>query len=59
MDPIIHVQNLTKKFGDFTAVNGISLEVAKGAICAVLGVAYVAVAVPAQGEVLISSPPHR
>jgi hypothetical protein len=29
------------------------------AICAVLGVAYVAVAVPAQGEVLIPSQPHR
>jgi ABC-2 type transport system ATP-binding protein len=34
---LISCHQLTRKFGDFTAVDGISLEVAKGAICAVLG----------------------
>jgi ABC-2 type transport system ATP-binding protein len=34
---MISCLNLTRKFGDFTAVDSISLEVAKGAICAVLG----------------------
>jgi ABC-2 type transport system ATP-binding protein len=35
--PLISIHNLTRKFGDFTAVASISLEVAQGAICAVLG----------------------
>ncbi len=30
INPIIFAQNLTKKYGDFTAVNGISFEVGKG-----------------------------
>jgi ABC-2 type transport system ATP-binding protein len=34
---VISCRQLTRKFGDFTAVDSISLEVAKGAICAVLG----------------------
>lgn len=34
---IIEVKNLTKKFGDFTAVNDISFSVAKGEIFAFLG----------------------
>jgi ABC-2 type transport system ATP-binding protein len=34
---LISCHQLTRKFGDFTAVDSISLEVAKGAICAVLG----------------------
>ncbi len=34
---MISCRQLTRKFGDFTAVNSISLEVARGAICAVLG----------------------
>ena len=36
-DTIIQVQNLTKKFGDFTAVKGISFEVFKGEIFGFLG----------------------
>ena len=34
---MISCHQLTRKFGDFTAVDSISLEVAKGTICAVLG----------------------
>jgi len=34
---VISCRNLTKRFGDFTAVNGISLSVERGAICACLG----------------------
>jgi ABC-2 type transport system ATP-binding protein len=34
---LISCRQLTRKFGDFTAVDSISLEVAKGTICAVLG----------------------
>jgi ABC-2 type transport system ATP-binding protein len=34
---VISCHQLTRKFGDFTAVDSISLEVAKGSICAVLG----------------------
>jgi ABC-2 type transport system ATP-binding protein len=36
-DSIITAQNLTKKFGDFTAVNGITFEVPRGEIFAFLG----------------------
>ncbi len=36
-DVIISVENLVKKFGDFTAVNSISFEVKKGEIFAFLG----------------------
>src|ERR1700712_1713633 len=35
--PIITVQNLVKKYGDFTAVNGISFEVFEGEIFGLLG----------------------
>ncbi len=36
-DPIIKVENLTRKFGDFTAVDSISFEVSKGEIFGFLG----------------------
>jgi ABC-2 type transport system ATP-binding protein len=35
--PVIQVQNLTKKFGDVAAVNGVSFEIAEGEIFAFLG----------------------
>lgn len=38
--PIIEVKNLTKKFGDFTAVNDISFAVEGGNIFAFLGPIY-------------------
>src|SRR5271169_6142950 len=34
---MISCRNLTRRFGDFTAVSGLNLEVAAGAICAFLG----------------------
>ena len=34
---VIHVENLTKMFGDFTAVDAISFEVKKGEIFGFLG----------------------
>src|SRR5438094_1770065 len=37
MSAIISVNNLTKKYGDFTAVNGISFEVYEGEIFGLLG----------------------
>ena len=37
MEKVIEVQNLTKKFGDFTAVDHISFEVYKGEIFGFLG----------------------
>ncbi len=37
MEPIIQVSHLTKKFGDFTAVNDISFDVKAGEIFAFLG----------------------
>ncbi len=37
MDKVIKVKNLTKKFGDFTAVDAISFEVSKGEIFGFLG----------------------
>src|SRR6266536_4654740 len=37
MSTIIDVKNVTKKFGEFVAVNHISFEVAKGEIFAFLG----------------------
>lgn len=37
MNPMIHAEHLTKKFGDFTAVDDISFEVHKGEIFAFLG----------------------
>ena len=35
--PAIAVDNIVKKFGDFTAVNGISFSVADGEIFGLLG----------------------
>jgi ABC-2 type transport system ATP-binding protein len=37
MDSIIEVNNLTKKYGDFTAVNGITLSVKRGETLGILG----------------------
>src|SRR5580765_7199394 len=37
MNQIIEVENLTRKFGSFTAVNGISFSVSKGEIFGFLG----------------------
>ena len=37
MDKIIEVQNLVKKYGDFTAVNGLSFTVERGEIFVLLG----------------------
>jgi len=37
MKPIVEVKNLTKRFGDFTAVKGISFSVEKGEIFGFLG----------------------
>jgi ABC-2 type transport system ATP-binding protein len=37
MKKMISCRNLTRKFGTFTAVDNLSFEVAKGAICAFLG----------------------
>src|SRR3954447_8198306 len=37
MELMISCRNLTRRFGDFTAVNGLNLEVAAGGICAFLG----------------------
>lgn len=36
-DPVLSVQNLTKKFGDFTAVDDISFEIRPGEILGLLG----------------------
>ncbi len=36
-EPAIVVRNLTKRFGDFTAVNGIDFEVQRGEIFGFLG----------------------
>lgn len=35
--PVLEVNNLTKKFGDFTAVNGLSLKVSQGEVVGFLG----------------------
>ncbi len=37
MPPILEVQNLVKKFGDFTAVKGISFDIKEGEIFSLLG----------------------
>lgn len=37
MQPIIHVHQLTRRYGDFTAVNGISFDVFPGEIFGLLG----------------------
>jgi ABC-2 type transport system ATP-binding protein len=37
MTPILEVQKLVKKFGDFTAVNGISFDIKEGEIFSLLG----------------------
>ena len=35
--PILKIENLTKKYGDFTAVDNLSLEIRAGEICAFIG----------------------
>ncbi len=35
--PIVEVQGLTKRFGEFTAVDGISFEIRQGEILGLLG----------------------
>ncbi len=37
MTPMIHLSHLTKKFGSFTAVNDVSIDVEPGTIFAFLG----------------------
>jgi ABC-2 type transport system ATP-binding protein len=37
MDSIIRVKNLTKKYGDMTAVNGVTFAVARGEVFGILG----------------------
>jgi ABC-2 type transport system ATP-binding protein len=36
-EPIVQVRNLTKRFGGFTAVDGVSFEIRKGEILGLLG----------------------
>ena len=36
-EPILRIRDLTKRFGDFTAVDGIDLDIAPGEIFALLG----------------------
>src|SRR5207245_11240100 len=36
-DPIVQVRNLTKRFGDFTAVDGVSFDIRQGEILGLLG----------------------
>ena len=36
-DPIVQVRNLTKRFGDFTAVDGVSFDIRQGEILGMLG----------------------
>jgi len=35
--PVIQLQNITKKYGDFTAVNNLNLSIKKGEIFGLLG----------------------
>ncbi len=37
MSPILEVQNLVKKFGDFTAVDGVSFDIQEGEVFSLLG----------------------
>ena len=37
MTPFIEIKNLVKKFGSFTALNGVSLQVMPGEVHALLG----------------------
>ncbi len=37
LDYVIEMDNITKKFGDFTAIDNVSLKVKKGEIHALLG----------------------
>jgi branched-chain amino acid transport system ATP-binding protein len=36
-EPILQVQNLSRSFGKFQALNGVSIEIAKGQLCALIG----------------------
>lgn len=35
--PFISIQNITKRFGDFTAVNNVSLDIYRGELFCLLG----------------------
>ena len=37
MDNLLIAENITKKFGDFTALNDVSLEIPRGSIFGLLG----------------------
>ncbi|RPJ26689.1 MAG: ATP-binding cassette domain-containing protein, partial [Chloroflexi bacterium] len=37
MSAILDVQNLVKKYGDFTAVNGITFDIKEGEVFSLLG----------------------
>ena len=37
MTPILEVQNLVKKFGDITAVDGVSFDIQEGEVFSLLG----------------------
>ncbi len=36
-EPLIHIEDIVKKFGPFTALNGVSLDVLRGEVLALLG----------------------
>ena len=65
--PVIQVRNLTKKFGNFTALNGVSLDVKVGEVHALLGdngagkstliKTLAGVHQPSDGEILIEGQP--
>ncbi len=37
MAPVIEIRNVVKEFGDFRALDGVSLDIAQGEIVAVIG----------------------
>ncbi len=67
-EPIIQIKNLVKRFGPFTALNGIDLEIHKGEIHALLGdngagkstliKILSGVHQPTEGEIFVEGKPH-
>ena len=67
-EPIIKIKNVVKRFGPFTALNGIDLEIHKGEIHALLGdngagkstliKILSGVHQPTEGEIYIEGEPH-